>query len=230
MTPSSTVAPEASPALHDAPMLVRTLDIFAGDQRAFDGWLCTFDDAPRALAVAHRSYWHPNGFAKLVLKTGKDHKVRLHVWPAGSHRLGESNPHGHRWNFASTVLCGDGLQDTHYTEAETGDEYERYWYAGGNAAGAVTHVGTVRLAESDSRTRANGDRYMLDTSVVHTVQPLGTALIATLVIQGAALHDATPVYGAPGVNVEEPGRAISSDEVRKLISGVLEARSGAGLF
>lgn len=223
MTPSSTVTPVASPALDDAPTLLRTLDILTGDRQAFGGWLRTFDDPARAVDVARRSYWHPNGFAKLVLKTGADHKVRLHVWPAGSHRLGESNPHGHRWNFASQVLCGDGLKDTHYTETENGVLYERYRYAGGNAADAVTHVATVRLAESNSWTRANGDRYMLDTSVVHTVQPLGTALIATLVIQGAALHDATPVYGAPGVDVDEPGRAISGPEVHELICDVLAA-------
>jgi hypothetical protein len=204
-------------------MLLRTLDILTGDIEAFAGWLRTFDDPARANAVARRSYWHPNGFAKLVLKSGTDHKVRLHVWPAGSHRLGESNPHGHRWNFASTVLSGDGLEDTHYRESDTGLPYESYRYAGGNAADAVTRRGTVHLDESGRFTRANGVAYTLDTSVVHTVRPLGSALIATLVIQGPALHDDTPVYGAPGVNVDEPGHAISGAEVHELIRDVLAA-------
>jgi hypothetical protein len=208
-------------------MLLRTLDILADDRQAFDGWLLSFDDPTRARDVAQRSYWHPNRFAKLVLQAGREHKVRLHVWPAGSHRLGESNPHGHRWNFASTVLCGEGLQDTHFVEAESGIEYDRYQYTGGNAAGAVTKTGSVRLAKRKSRIRDGGDRYVLDTSVVHTVQPLGTSLIATLVVQGASLLGSTPVYGIPGVAVDEPGRSISADEVRELISGVVAASDRA---
>jgi hypothetical protein len=217
------ISTAASP--HDALTLRSALDILVHDRRSLHGWLGTFDDAARAVDVARQSYWHPNGFAKLVLQAGPDHKVRLHVWPAGSHRLGESNPHGHRWNFASTVLCGDGLQDTHYTEGEPGVRYERYQYTGGNVAGALTHVRTVRLAESGTHVRQLGDRYELDTSVVHTVQPLGTALLATLVVQGAACVESTPVYGIPGVDVDEPGRAISADEVRELIGGVLEGMS-----
>jgi hypothetical protein len=226
LTSSSAAAPEASPASPDTSTLYSTLGIFAHDQRALGGWLSTFRDAERALDVARQSYWHPNGFAKLVLLSGPGYKVRLHVWPAGTHRLGESNPHGHRWNFASTVLCGDGLRDVHYAEAETGVVYERYQYAGGNAVGALTHVRTVHLVEKDTHVRGPRDRYALDTSVVHTVQPLGTALIATLVVQGAALLDSTPVYGIPGVDVDEPGREISADEVRELIRGVLEAPDG----
>lgn len=203
-------------------MLPRLVDVFADDRRAFGGWLRSICD-DRASDVARRSYWHPNGFAKLVLQAGKDYKVRLHVWPAGDHRLGESNPHGHRWNFTSTVLCGDGLHDIHYREADSGVTYERYQYAGGNVAGALTHVGTITLAKSGDRTIRAGDRYELDTSVVHTVQPLGNALVATLVVQGATLLTSAPVYGIPGVNVDEPGQAITADEVRELIRDVLAA-------
>jgi hypothetical protein len=222
LTTTPTVAPDAPPVFDDAQMLAKVLDIFAYDKHALGGWLATFDDDERAVDVARKSYWHFNGFAKLALQAGDNHKVRLHVWPAGRNRLGESNPHGHRWNFASTILCGDGLRDVHYVEAETGDKYERYHYAGGNVPGAMTYVRTVLLAQRSSQTRHAGDRCMLDTSVVHTVQPLGAALIATLVIQGASRVESTPVYGIPGVNIDEPGRPISAGEVRQLIGDVLE--------
>jgi len=224
LTSLSTAAPEALPAPPEASTLCRIRDVFADDRQAFDGWLHTFDDAERALSVARRSYWHPNGFAKLVLQAGQGHKVRLHVWPAGTHRLGESNPHGHRWNFASTILCGDGLRDVHYSESDAGVKYERYQYVGGNVAGACTCVGAVRLVESETHDRRAGDRYALDTSVVHTVRPLGTALIATLVVQGAPILKNAPVYGIPGVNVDDPGRAITADEVRELVQGVLSVQ------
>src|SRR5438552_2883438 len=80
------------------------LEPLAGNRNALAAWLAGFDDPDRAEPVARCSYWHHNGFAKLVLRIADDHRVRLHVWPAGENRLGESNPHGHRWNFASTVV------------------------------------------------------------------------------------------------------------------------------
>lgn len=223
MNASSTVASDSPSAVHD-PLTLRTLvDVFADDRQALGGWLRTIRDE-RAEDVARRSYWHPNGFAKLVLQARQGYKVRLHVWPAGDGRLGETNPHGHRWNFASTILCGDGLQDTHYAESDSGMAYERYKYAGGNAAGALTHEATVHLAVCGDRTIHKGDRYDLDRTVVHTVRPLGSALIATLVVQGAPLHASALVYGSPGVDVYEPGEAISTDEVHGLISDVLTAQ------
>jgi hypothetical protein len=222
LTLSSTVAPGVPPVVDEASMLRRALEIFAHDRLALTGWLRSFDEAERALDVACRSYWHPNGFAKLVLQAGEDHKVRLHVWPTGANRRGESNPHGHRWNFASIVLCGDGLRDVHYTEAEEGDKYERYQYAGGN--GVPDREDTVCLAAGETHVRGVGVRYALDTSVVHTVHPLGTALIATLVLQGAPRLDYAPVYGLIGDDVDEPGRAITADEVRGLIRDVLDAQ------
>lgn len=223
MTTSPTATRESLSAVHDLLTLRALVDVFADDQQALGGWLRTIRDG-RADDVARRSYWHPNGFAKLVLQAGRGYKVRMHVWPAGDDRLGETNPHGHRWNFASTVLCGDGLRDTHYTESPSGMTYERYQYAGGNVAGALTHEKTVHLAMSGERTIHTGERYDLDTTVVHTVRPLGSALIATFVVQGTPLHTSALVYGIPGVNVDEPGQAISAGEVRGLISDVLAAQ------
>lgn len=227
MTITST-APGAPPTEYDEPRLRRALEARAGDQRALSDWLRTFDDPARCADVARRSYWHFNGFAKLVLTVNPDHKVRLHVWPPGDDRRGESNPHGHRWNFASTVLCGDGLQDTHYVESDSGDPFVRYRYVGGNTAGALTHVGDVRLTQCDKRVICVGERYTVDTSVVHTVAPLGSSLIATLVVQGPPRQATAVVYGVPGVDVDEPGRPISADEVLELIRAVLGALSREG--
>jgi hypothetical protein len=223
LTTSSTATRESLPAVHDLLTLRALVDVFADDRRARGGWLRTIRDE-RADDVARRSYWHPNGFAKLVLQAGRGYKVRMHVWPPGNQRLGETNPHAHRWNFASTVLCGDGLLDTHYTESTSGVAYERYQYAGGNVAGALRHERTVHLTVSGERTIHTGERYDLHTRVVHTVRPIGDALIATFVVQGTPLHKSAVVYGIPGIDVDEPGHAISVDEVRDLISDVVTAQ------
>jgi hypothetical protein len=217
------VAPdsESTDAESDIPALTRTLATLADDRPALTDWLASFDTAARADLVARRSYWHHNGFAKLVLDAGAAHKLRLHVWPAGENRLGESNPHGHRWNFTSTVLAGDGLSSTEYEESESGPRYVRYHYVGSASGGVLTPVGNIRLAERDIRVVRRGERYVLDTSAVHTVVPLGDSLVATLVVQGLARLDQAPVYCAPGLPVDGPVRAITPAEVRELVRGVL---------
>jgi hypothetical protein len=114
----------------------------------------------------------------------------------------------------------------HYVESDSGDPFRRYQYVGGNTAGALTHVGNVQLTQCDKRTVCRHERYAVDTSVVHTVQPLGESLLATLVVQSPPRLASAVVYGKPGVDVDEPGRAISADEVRDLIRGVLDALDG----
>jgi hypothetical protein len=63
--------------------------------------------------IAGRSYWHPNGFAKLVL----DHdaswgQIRVHVWPG---LPTADDIHGHAWYYASIVLTGE-LSEVTYRE------------------------------------------------------------------------------------------------------------------
>jgi hypothetical protein len=223
LTSTLTSTPGVSLTGGDAPTLLGILDILTADRCALAGWLRTFDDKERAARVANRSYWHANGFAKLVLQAGADHRVRLHVWPAGDGRLGESNPHDHRWDFASTVLCGDGLENVYHRESEVGLSYTRYRYEGGRAGGLLTHVGDVCLWEIDRLVTRTHERYMLDTSIVHTVRPLGTSLVATLVVHGPARRESAVVYCAPGVPADESVTVVSVEEVRDLIRGVLAA-------
>jgi hypothetical protein len=208
--------------------LSRILATLVTEHRALLDWLTGFDDPAQAEWVARRSYWHQNGFAKLVLRAADDHKVRLHVWPAGENRLGETNPHGHRWSFASTVLAGEGLATVNYAEAATGRPYVRYRYVGDNGEGALTPVGNTCLVQIDEAEVRTRERYVVDTSEVHTVAPLGTSLVATLLTQGRATVEAAPVYCAPGVPVDGPVREIAPEQVRGLIRDVRAACTPAG--
>ena len=208
-----------SPRGIDVTPLVSILNDLTGNRPVLAAWLRRFAAPELALHAAGRSYWHPNGFAKIVLEAGPNHKVRLHVWPAGEHRLGESNPHGHRWDFASTVLCGAGLTDTHYVESGMGSRYIRHAYM----SGTLSPVGDVLLEEGESHDVHTRDIYTIDTKIVHTVRPLGTALVATLVVQGKPRLESAPVYCLPGTPVDEPVKPISADEVRDLVHQVLNA-------
>lgn len=212
------IAAQAAPlSSAEMTMLRDALIDFAGDPRKLADRLRTFDDPEQAAMIARRSYWHPNGFAKLVLHTGPEHKIRLHVWPAGTHRLGENKPHGHRWNFASMVLCGDGLLDVSYRESDEGLSYLQHDYGDDT----LTLVGEVKLAECGHHEVRPLVVRTVDTSIVHTVQPLGTSLVATLVVQGNPSQPTTPVYCTPDIRVDDPVEPISGPDVRHLIRDVL---------
>jgi hypothetical protein len=68
--------------------------------------------------IAGRSYWHPNGFAKLVLADqAKRGQLRLHVWPEVR---ADDDVHGHSWFYESVVLTGE-VTERVYQEAAAGE-------------------------------------------------------------------------------------------------------------
>lgn len=75
-------------------------------------------------AVAERSYWHPNGFLKIVLdgRSGQS-QVRLHVWPSP---VRDDDPHDHAWRYRSQVLAG-ALLEVRYDEVGPGLGAELMW-------------------------------------------------------------------------------------------------------
>jgi hypothetical protein len=198
-------------------------------QTGLHAWLRRIvDDPDEAARVAAGSYYHANGFAKLVLHADQHLQIRLHVWLPGSGRRGETNPHGHRWDFASTVLAGTGLVITEYAECatDTGREYVRHSYDGAE----LDPTGAVHLRSTCIYTIPNGDPYVTPSTAVHTVDPLGTSLVATLVVQGASRALTTPVYRVPGAGPAVADRPIAVDDVRTLVGTVLAEldRTGTG--
>jgi hypothetical protein len=202
--------------------LFALLGALLADTTALASWLASLDP----VEVAERSYWHHNGFAKLVLHAEPDFRVRLHVWPAGPDRLGEVNPHGHRWDFASSVLCGAGLRSTTYGESVTGRSFVRHDYVGNGRQARLVPGCNIGLAVRDCTDVGTHDRYVVTTETVHTIDPLGTSIVATLVVQGPPLLTSTPVYCAPGTEADQPGRSILAAEVRELTGALLAAPDG----
>jgi hypothetical protein len=208
----------------DAADLLAALECLLADRSALIAWLRALIEDPEQLAgVVAGSYWHANGFAKLILHSTADFRIRLHVWPAGEGRRGEPDPHSHRWDFASTVLVGDGLAIVESTElpepnSDRGSTCTRYLYDGFE----LVDAGVAALAEDRRFQVLTGDRYITMTTTIHTVLPLGNDLVTTLLVQGPHLSSATAVYGtdlAPLVN--RAGRRVDADDVAALISDVV---------
>ncbi len=151
--------------------------------------------------VARQSYWHSNGFAKIKLVVAPRFCVRLHVWPAGHDGGGAMNPHGHRWEFASWVVAGQGMVERCFEEtACSGDgstAHARYEYGDVGWPGSLRPNGSVWLREQSSRIHPPGTVYKCTTNTTHTVVPLGRELVATLVLQGPVRGDSARVYVPP---------------------------------
>jgi hypothetical protein len=189
--------------------------------------LCRNDSAVRDLA--RRSYWHPNGFAKLVLHVSREpeFRIRLHVWPVvpAGPLVGESNPHSHRWEFASTVIAGGGLHMVEYRETEEGGKpYNRYRYGGDpDDPAALRPDGSARLTRTGSPHVRCGEIYSCDTTIVHTVAPIALGVTATLVIQGPHRSSSTVVYCTPGRDDDQPNGELTKSDFTWLVKSVAEA-------
>lgn len=207
----------------DTTALAAALERLLADRPALVGWLGSLvDDPDRLTQVVNESYWHANGFAKLVLHSGAGFRIRLHVWPTGEGRRGEPDPHSHRWDFASSVLAGDGLDIVESVELLEADSVRdepctRYVYDG---FGLVPDT-KVFLRETRRYAVLTHQRYTTDTRAIHTVAPQGSDLVATLLVQGPHISSATAVYGTDLDDlVDRPGRPIDAADVRELVADV----------
>lgn len=181
-------------------------------------------DESRLVAIAADSSFHINGFAKIVLDRGRMPRLRLHVWPRDRPVL-TSNPHGHRWPFASWVITGT-LEEVVFVEAARGGErFEVYDYHGTNGSSPDRPSGLASLIQLPPQRRSAGSVYTRTSAELHIADPATDDLVASLVLQGADSHRSTPVYRRPGQSAPWRGRAISPDQLHALlveISGVLE--------
>jgi hypothetical protein len=210
-------------ATHGPDDLRAALDLLLDDRSTLIDWLRSVCDHGRLAPVVAASYWHPNGFAKLVLHASPDFTIRLHVWPSGEKRLGEGDPHSHRWDFASTVLVGGGLQIVESVEllepnSSSDMECVRHIYDGYRLIPDTK----VFLRHGEPITLLADDIYTTETTTIHTVAPNGDDLVATLLVQGPHIKPATAVYGLDLADGENPlGRTIDADEVCELLSTVV---------
>lgn len=194
---------------------------------AFLSWLEeTLGDDEAVHAAAKRSYWHPNGFAKMVLHASADFRIRLHVWPDSAEpSRGESNPHSHRWEFASAIVAGEGLHMVEFRETTGGGKpYDRYRYGADPAnPAALLADGAARLAVEKTPHVRLGDVYSCDTAVVHTVRPIAAGLTATVVVQGPHRTGTTVVYCEPGESDDQPNGELTETDFRALVGAVAKA-------
>lgn len=178
--------------------------------------------------IAARSYWHPNGFLKLILaRSSTGSTLRIHIWrqqkqqspPAGL----DTDIHSHRWPFVSFVIAG-ALDIHEFTETDkAGDEYSKYICAP-NEAGQykLKQLGLARLSRCKNQTVGVGKYYSIDTNILHQVFNRSDETI-TIVIQGLPARDESLVFRKPdcqsdGQHDERPLTTDIQIELQRLIS------------
>jgi hypothetical protein len=176
--------------------------------------------------IAHRSYRHANGFAKVVLHTSRHYGIRLHIWRPGEHPTGKVvDPHGHRWEFASWIITGT-LHEITFERATSGELFDEYAHEKGTDGEEYLRPRrSATLAPTGHADREKGQVYKRSSSELHAAMPKGGALVASLVLQGPRSAAPVPVYLRPGA---PRGKAGASLPVRKSSFSVRELRSLLG--
>ena len=155
--------------------------------------------------IAARSYWHGNGFLKVVL-LDQGYKLRLHIWFAGTSC--EENIHSHRWGFASHVLTGS-LKSELWADAANDDLATISCDADADIASTDSHaptllsdeylytakhqtdksqvpahkqyVGTAHLNKLQNVTQTAGESYVMTPDLLHRINHPGEELVATVI-------------------------------------------------
>jgi hypothetical protein len=195
-------------------------------------------DPGRAATVARSSYWHSNGFAKLVLHRNTDPELslRLHVWtgdrPAPT--VDYQNIHNHRWAFGSVVLAGaldvDEFEETSDAADPKALACNAYAYdaVADGASGQLRPLGIRALRPTGSASYEAGEMHLCDTRTLHTVTPVGSGLTATILVQGPAETGTALVYQQTGrAVIEDTGERLGPGDVSDLAAATLAVMAPA---
>jgi hypothetical protein len=194
---------------------------------SFRSILMEFLDSEARLGdVAGRSFWHDNGFAKIVLLSHSSYKLRLHIWQksAGFPTSSGGNIHNHRWDF-STILLAGGYRHQEFRQSADGETFFAYKYST-----AGTH-GTYQLAPAGSQTLrcvfdahlSQGSGFTASSEVLHRVTPDASGPTVSLVLEGPHQPSTSDVFAINEVSNTSDAlvEGLSTDYLRRHMMGVL---------
>ena len=173
-------------------------------------------------AVAARSYVHGNGFVKVVLLDEHGHKLRLHIWFAGS--ACEENIHDHRWSFASHVLVGT-LSSEVWADDAQGQVLPEYRYAAATATLAADKQaqGSCRVSLQQHCQYSAGSSYVMPKQVLHRIINPGHHLVATVMVSAPTEQGETRLIPShaqlnPQVNMPRLSAAALAPLLRRFVA------------
>jgi hypothetical protein len=151
------------------------------------------------------SYYHQNGFDKIVLLSGKGFKLRLHHFHARPGHSPMENIHDHRWAFASTMIRGSFKM--HLFEEDPKGEEERtlhnYNAAKVNQKYATEEMGKRRLKIVERLQYAAGDSYIMLPDELHSIIHIPNQEAITLIVTGNNERETCKLYAKGPIEDEQ---------------------------
>lgn len=213
-------------AVGDAQPVIALLSDLAGHRSLASVISRMLSDQEWIEEIASRSYFHANGFLKIVLLTGgkEDWKLRLHLWAAQPEATldGLEDIHSHRWDFTTALILGEYLA-TEY-RVGPGDEYFHYEYGavGGGQSFSMRELGMGRLSPVFQARLPAGAIYHISSELLHRVSRISREMTATLMVQGPAARRSTDVYRISRVSDQAtntiPVQRLTVDRLRAELS------------
>jgi hypothetical protein len=174
-------------------------------------------------AVLKESYYHENGFHKIVLLSGQSFKLRLHHFGSGV-KLPMENVHDHRWAFASSILAGSLKMDLFEVHECEGEALIHYRYDSNKSTGeyTTTRVGKKFIRKTETRTYSAGDQYlMLPTDLHRIINKAGEESI-TLILTGNPKGQTCNLYAKRTIRKEEKKMVSYSEEMEGMLKALSE--------
>lgn len=155
----------------------------------------TLSDEMLLTAVAQRSTFHENGFAKIPLRVCPTASVRLHIWQTCNRTLRTENIHDHRFSFHSCVLFG-ALEHRFWRCHPSGKLKSRFdYYPAEDAEPYRLHYsGEDQLASYGIQRIYAGQTYSITAGELHQVRAVEPSSITMLVEDRSQLLPYARVY------------------------------------
>jgi hypothetical protein len=163
-------------------------------------------DSDAMEAVRKASYFHQNGFHKIVLLSMKNFKLRLHHFGAGAH-IPMENIHDHRWPFASTILNGKLRMDLFEVnnEAAHGEDLIHYRYDSDKSTGSYTTtlMGLTKLIRYERKVYEAGSSYLMTTKELHRIINKPGDESITMILTGRPVGTTCNLYAKRMITEQE---------------------------
>lgn len=173
----------SGPAEQVLPLLVQIL----GHPKLLSTMLCNIANDTQWLAkVQQSSYYHRNGFDKLVLMEGEHFKLRLHHFRPFDNLLPAENIHDHRWPFASAIVSGRLCMHIYEPHPNGGIPVQAYRYHSAKTNGRYhcEPMGNCGLVQTDSLNYDAGTYYFMPTTTLHQIVQQPGDEVLTLMLTG----------------------------------------------
>ncbi len=176
--------------------------------------------------VVEESYYHENGFHKIVLLSGRNFKLRLHHFGVAA-KIPMENIHDHRWPFASTILSGELKMDIFRVSEQRKNTEALYHFIYGsdksNGSYTTDLVGKVYLEKAETRIYKPGESYLMLPDELHRIKNSEGQESVTLILTGKPVGGQCNLYAKRHIlDKERKTITYQQEDLSNMLSSLIE--------